>query len=195
MVTTGTSVHFLNVAYFFSLIYNLVFGGHLPTLNGAVNIATILWAWVSVIAFLVTAICIGLLVYNTMRMNQEQEELDQKYGYVGKHEEHAKVENSRWTYIRQLIESPQESDWRNAIIEADIMLDEMLNKLGYQGDSVGDKLKTANPAHFQTLQDAWDAHRVRNEIAHQGSAYQLSPQVAYRTIGHYENVFLEFNEI
>ena len=94
-----------------------------------------------------------------------------------------------------MIESPQEEQWRQAIIEADIMLDELLTKLGYLGAGVGDKLKMVNPNQFHTLSDAWEAHKVRNEIAHKGSAYQLSDHIAYRTINQYENVFREFKVI
>jgi hypothetical protein len=195
MVTSDPSIHFINVSYFFSLIYNLIFGGNLPTVHGVVDTTAVIWAWVSVFAFIFSIICIGILVYNTIRLHQTQEEIDANYGYIPPTEEHKQVEHSRWAYIRQLIESPQESDWRNAIIEADIMLDEILAKNGYEGDGVGEKLRTANPTHFHTLQDAGEAHGVRNQIAHQGSAYQLSPQLAYRTIGKYENVFHEFNEI
>jgi len=95
----------------------------------------------------------------------------------------------------QLIESGQESDWRNAIIEADIMLEEVLTQLGYQGESLGEKLRAVNQNHFQTLNQAWEAHRVRNEIAHQGSSYHLSEHLAHRTIANYEAVFREHGEI
>jgi hypothetical protein len=95
----------------------------------------------------------------------------------------------------QLVETGHESDWRQAIIEADIMLDEVLTRQGYEGTTIGDKLKQANPNRFHTLNNAWEAHKVRNDIAHSGSAYQLSDQIAYRTIKHYEAVFREFGEI
>jgi hypothetical protein len=69
----------------------------------------------------------------------------------------------------QLIESGQESDWRQAIIEADIMLDELLNATRVPRRIDRRKAACRERAHFRTLNNAWDAHRVRNEIAHQGS--------------------------
>jgi hypothetical protein len=79
------------------------------------------------------------------------------------------------------------------------MLDELLTNLGYHGAGVGDKLKVARDTrgenYFRTLDEAWEAHLVRNEVAHRGSESELSDHLAYRTIGHYENVFREFNEI
>lgn len=185
----------INVGYFYRLFYDLFITGHAPTAHGLVDFAATTWFWLSLIAYLVTLLMIGAIVYYQIRLHQVTEEVDRLYATVPEPQAHAAVEHARWKRIRELIESPMESDWRSAIIEADIMLDEMLSRIGYMGNTVGDKLKMANETHFQTLRDAWEAHAVRNEIAHQGTAYQLSPNVAYRTIGRYENVFREFHEI
>lgn len=103
--------------------------------------------------------------------------------------------NSRWSDVEQHVLSENPNDWRLAIIEADIMLDEMLQEAGYVGQTIGEKLKTANVSSFRTLQDAWDAHRVRNEIAHAGSDFVLTKRTAQETILKYERVFREFNLI
>ena len=191
----GPSIHFLNVAYFFQLLYNLVFSAHAPSTSGVADFASTTWLFVTIIAYLFSTICIGLIVYFSTRIAQFAAVDVAKYTTISEHEAHAELEHSRWTYIKGLVESTEQSDWRQAIIEADIMLDELLTKQGYVGNSIGDKLKTANPSHFHTLNDAWEAHKVRNDIAHRGSEFQLTDHVAYRTINHYENVFREFHEI
>ncbi len=190
----GPSIHFLNVAYFFELLYNLFFGGQFSFDNIGDFFST-LWLFYSLVAILVCIILIGVLVYLMTRIKQIREEDDKKYQTESHEEVHDKLEDSRWTYIKNLIESPKESDWRQAIIEADIMLEEVLRKQGYEGATLGDMLKSSSPTHFRTLNDAWEAHRVRNDIAHRGSEFQLSPNIAYRTINQYENVFREFGEI
>ena len=101
-------------------------------------------------------------------------------------------ENPRWKEIEQHMESSNQSDWRLAILEADIMLYDMLDQMGYQGDSIGEKLKQVEPASFTTLDDAWRAHKVRNTIAHEGSSYEMSRSEADRTISLYKKVFHEF---
>jgi hypothetical protein len=194
----GPSIHFLNVAYFFQLLYNLIFSGQVPLIGGVGSIsdlASTVWLFVTIISYLFCTICIGLIVYFSTRLMQFDEEDAARYGTISEEEAHAQVEHSRWSYIKGLIESTEQTDWRQAIIEADIMLEEMLTKQGYPGSSIGEKLKSANASNFHTLNDAWEAHKVRNEIAHRGSEYQLTDHVAYRTINHYENVFREFNEI
>jgi len=102
------------------------------------------------------------------------------------------VSNRRWKNIQSLINSHNLNDWKQAIIEADILLDEMLDKMGYHGDSIGDKLKQIEPSDFLTLNQAWEAHKVRNQIAHQGSNYILSRDEAEKVISLYSEVFKEF---
>ena len=104
----------------------------------------------------------------------------------------APPENPRWVEVEQHMQSMNQSDWRLAILEADIMLYDMLDQMGYQGDSIGEKLKAVEPASFMTLDDAWRAHKVRNTIAHEGGTFVLSRSEAERTIKQFEKVFREF---
>jgi len=100
--------------------------------------------------------------------------------------------NERWSNVLNHISSSIESDWRLAIIEADIMLEDMLRKMGYQGVGIGDMLKNVERSDFNTLDQAWEAHKVRNAIAHQGGDFVMSHDEAQRTITLYSQVFQEF---
>lgn len=100
--------------------------------------------------------------------------------------------SERWKHIQELIKSYNANDWRQAIIEADIILEEMLDKMGYEGNTIGEKLKTIEKSDFITLDKAWSAHRVRNQIAHSGSTFELTRDVAEKTIKDFEMVFKEF---
>lgn len=98
----------------------------------------------------------------------------------------------RWNNATQHINSNNPNDWKQAIIEADIILDDLLDKLGYRGESIGEKLKRVNPGDMKTLNEAWEAHKVRNQIAHEGSLFNLSHHDAKQTISMYRKVFDEF---
>ena len=98
----------------------------------------------------------------------------------------------RWDKIVQHVESENPGDWRVAIMEADIMLDDMLDKQGYHGESIGDKLKQVEKSDFNTIDEAWEAHKVRNQIAHEGSDFLLTQRRAKEIIAMYERVFREF---
>lgn len=58
----------------------------------------------------------------------------------------------------------RETDHRQAIMEADKLLDYALKHMGYKG-SLGAKFKKA-PTLFKNINDVWAAHKVRNNIAH-----------------------------
>jgi hypothetical protein len=103
--------------------------------------------------------------------------------------------NPRWQRITAHSESIHENDWRQAIIEADIMLEELLSGMGLPGDSIGDKLKAVERGNFATLDNAWEAHKVRNRIAHDGSTFMLTQRLVRETIAQYESVFKEFKII
>ncbi len=98
----------------------------------------------------------------------------------------------RWAIIEGYMSSTSEALWRIGVLEADTMLEEVLKEKGYQGESVGDMLKTAS---FKTVRLAWDAHMVRNQIAHQGSNYVLTEREAKRVYTLYEAVFKELKAI
>ena len=106
-----------------------------------------------------------------------------------------KPKNTRWQRVVAHISSDNSSDWRLAILECDIILDELLDHLGYIGGTIGDKLKNANTAHFRTLNMAWEAHKIRNAIAHEGQDFTLTQREARRIVGLYETVFREFDFI
>jgi len=103
--------------------------------------------------------------------------------------------NTRWERVIAHVQSENASDWRLAILESDIMLAELLERMGYAGENVGEKLKTIEQSDFNTIEDAWEAHKVRNLIAHQGSDYLLSKREAQRVVSLYANVFREFRYI
>jgi hypothetical protein len=101
----------------------------------------------------------------------------------------------RWNRIIEQGFSDNEQQWRLAILEADIMLNELLDLLGYKGETMADKMKQVERADFNSIDQAWEAHKVRNSIAHQGAERLLSQREARRIIGLYENVFREFKFI
>ncbi len=103
--------------------------------------------------------------------------------------------NERWERVETLVSSENPGDWRVAIIEADIMLDELITSMGYDGDTLGDKLKRIEKSDFTTLDAAWEAHKVRNRIAHSGSDFILTSREAKRVIALYRQALEEFDYV
>jgi hypothetical protein len=97
----------------------------------------------------------------------------------------------RWENVIRHIESPHQNDWKQAILEADMILDDILTAMGYRGESIGEKLKRVVPGDFKSVQDAWAAHLVRNKIAHEAN-YNLTHYDALAAVNLYKKVFEEF---
>jgi hypothetical protein len=105
------------------------------------------------------------------------------------------VENLKWKLIEDHINSDDASKWRLAILEADIMLYELLESMQLHGEGVGEKLKSVEPSDFDHLDQAWEAHKIRNAIAHEGSDFLITEKEARRVLKLYESVFKEFSII
>lgn len=152
------------------------------------------WGIFTLISLIISALLIVGIIYSYIRFNQlsevEQGQLDdaerlwrELYGDGGG--------STDWDQIRRHIESENPNDWRLSIIEADIMLDRALTNLGYAGNTLGEKLKSISVQHVSSLQDAWDAHIIRNKIAHEGSDFVLTHRLAREAITKYQRVLSE----
>lgn len=96
--------------------------------------------------------------------------------------------NTAWERIEKLAQSGNQSDWRVAILEADSMLDELTKKLGYDGDSIGERLMKMNSNNFPYLEEAWRVHKLRNIVAHETS-YDLQRGEMEDAIDAYSLIF------
>jgi hypothetical protein len=101
------------------------------------------------------------------------------------------IKSNKFAELQAHLESQNPNDWKLAIIEADIILDDTLKRQGYAGPTLGERLKSISPETLHSIRDAWDAHMVRNKIAHAGADFVLTQKLARETIMQYERVFKE----
>ena len=187
----------LNIEYFFRLFYECLRGAcHSSTDLTHLSLwLTNLWLWIVIVGYLLSVIALVSIVYTTMRLFELRRREEEYYSTLIPRPGTEGESHPRWDHIQSLVQSMNSSDWRTAIIEADIMLDELLTQRGYFGAGVGEKLKMVDPKKFATLDDAWEAHKVRNQIAHEGSTFNIAQTLVERTISRYESVFREFGVI
>ena len=104
-------------------------------------------------------------------------------------------DNEKWGNVLQYVFSGNPGDWKLAIIEADSMLDSLMDHLGIKGENLGEKLKNADKDKFRSISIAWEVHIIRNKIAHESGEFELSQHEAKRVIALYEQIFREFGYI
>lgn len=203
-------INFLNTEYFFQRVYDIIAGqGVLAMLKIALAYFLSYLDTIRLGAVLISLVLLTFIIYSHMRTHQINHEEEAKLGIrahgvhrpsrvaVTEAEKEAevsepeKVANPKWPRVVAHVHSDRESDWRLAILEADIMLDEMLEGMGYRGETLADKLKAIEPSDFLTLDKAWEAHKIRNTIAHEGSDFMLTQREAKRVIGLFADVFKE----
>ena len=134
------------------------------------------------------------IIYAVIRINEITREIHERLNIASRGVVEPDIPRE-WQRIIDHITSDNPSDWRLAILEADIVLDEVLAGVGFVGDTLGDKLKQAEKGDFKTIENAWEAHKIRNAIAHEGADFTLTQREARRIIDLYQSVFEEFKYI
>lgn len=144
-----------------------------------------------------SAACFGGAIYAGLQLSRvriaEKKELEELTRAAISSQ--GSVSNERWRQILSYAASDDHELWRLAIIEADVMLDEMMTAMGYTQPSLGEKLRSVERSDFITIDKAWEAHKVRNTIAHEGSNYDLTRREVQEAINNYRQVFREFEYV
>ena len=113
--------------------------------NGFLSFFDVLWTVYAFLAFIVSGIMLALYAFASTKrwqyyakgdqeLRQEEALYDELYRGV--------KSSSRLDDVLTHIASPNPNDWKLAIIEADIILDDALKQYGYVGNSLGEKLKS-----------------------------------------------------
>jgi hypothetical protein len=146
---------------------------------------------------LVSIFFLVVIVYAVMRLKERSEENRNKlHEAIHSSKIHDEAKDDKiWQGVIDHIKSNNPSDWRLSIIEADNMLDVLTREIGLPGNNLGERLKSASPNNFKHLDRAWEAHRLRNKIAHEGLSFKLDYTEAKRAIESYEIILKEFGFI
>ena len=189
--------NFLNLEYIFGAIYT--FFGNLFS-GGAIDFTQFINVLVAIFS-IIAIFLLAIIIYTSIRIYEinKKEHASHKALFAKEHVSEdpvpMPVQNPRWEQVKMHIRSDTPADWRLAILEADLMLEDLLVTLGYKEGTIGDKLKAIGTRDFPRHDRAWWAHRVRNNIAHQGSTYILGKAEARNTIDIFEEVFKANNYI
>ncbi|MBU6370767.1 MAG: hypothetical protein KGH93_00200 [Patescibacteria group bacterium] len=193
-------------------LHDIIFGGApTSTVTGEIHATAVsvaqsapfylinAFAKYAVFAFLFSIAMVIVVVLYSIRFNRLRERViatilptdGEKESETGG----AEATNPKWTIVEDHINSADPAKWKLAIIEADIILAELLDTLHLPGETVGDKLKAVEVGDFPSIEKAWEAHKIRNAVAHEGSDFLISEREAKRVIGLYRTVFEDFDMV
>lgn len=107
-----------------------------------------------VIVLFAAVIIVGVLLFAIMTVTKRGGVLD-----VDKY-------RVRWLSIEQSLDKGNEASCHMAILNADKLVDQALKDKGVSGNTMGERLKAASNS-FSSRNDIWEAHKLRNKIAHE----------------------------
>ncbi len=99
-----------------------------------------------------------------------------------------------WANIRSRLDTATDADAALIIIDADALADQVLKELKLPGETMGERLIALGEQKFKAIDDLWDAHKIRNQIAHEGAKNITYSDAAY-ALAKYEKALKELDVI
>ena len=90
-----------------------------------------------------------------------------------------------WEKIIKRLEGAQESEYKLAVIEADETLNDVLEKIGFTGQTIEERLGKLTPEVLPNIDQLKEAHQVRDNILHDPD-FRLGLEKAKKTLDVYE---------
>lgn len=137
----------------------------------------------------ISMIALIIIIFAYIRIEEISTEEKKKLGLALSWEGERTEKNQRWVRVEEYMSSLNPSDWKVGILEADNILDEITERMGYEGSTVGERMKNISASDFPYLEEAWEAHKIRNAIAHKGTDYELTRSDAEHVINLYYRIF------
>lgn len=73
----------------------------------------------------------------------------------------------KWSKIKEKLASGNVSQYKVAILEADVVIDKVLSDMGFGGKNVSERLEKIKPVQLYNYEEIKRAHLVRNRIIHE----------------------------
>lgn len=100
----------------------------------------------------------------------------------------------RWLKILVRLEAGSEAECKLAVIEADSLLDEILEQSGYKGEDLEARLKSISEIILPNIAELKESHKIRNNIVYDPD-YKLSLDEAKKTLSIYEKALRDLEMI
>lgn len=100
----------------------------------------------------------------------------------------------QWIKIKSRLDTGMESEFKLALIEADSLLDDILKKMGYGGESLGERLEKLTAASLPNIDEIKEAHQSRNNIVHDPD-YRLTLDESKNVIASFERALVDLQAL
>lgn len=99
---------------------------------------------------------------------------------------------TKWKEIEKGLHSDNESDWKAAVVAADNLIDDILKKMGYAGETMDDRLASIPQGQIENLDELKKAHTIKKKVVHD-EKFELDKDTAEDAILAYEEFLKIFD--
>lgn len=99
----------------------------------------------------------------------------------------------RWLTIEKQLSKTEPSSYHLAILNADKLLDQALKERGVRGETMGERMKTAQET-WSNANAVWYAHKLRNQIAHESDVH-INYDDARRALANFKQALKDIGAI
>ncbi|MFC1645004.1 hypothetical protein ACFL08_03185 [Patescibacteria group bacterium] len=99
----------------------------------------------------------------------------------------------KWSVIMKRLDGENISQYKASVLEADAIVDNVLEKIGYPGENMNERLQNITAIQIENIDDLRAAHDIRNNIVYD-QGYEITIEEARSTLGIFEK-FLHDLEI
>ena len=105
-----------------------------------------------------------------------------------------RIVSKNWEKILKRLEKGMESEIKLAVIEADDLLNDVLERMGYTGNNLGERLKQLDEATLPNIHEVLDIRRIKGNIVHDPT-YRLNLEQTRMILYVYKQALVYLNAI
>jgi hypothetical protein len=141
--------------------------------------------WLEVLSVFITLILVAAIIYYAIETGWYANRVDRFKHIILQSDMSKEHGQEAWRHIQEAFFKGSENDLKVSIMDADKLLNEALREAGIVGSHLGDRLKKASSGQIPNLNDVWQAHKLRNQIAHEPN-FKLKRDLAERALSIYQ---------
>ena len=145
-----------------------------------------------VIAILISGILLWLTIYCISASHYLKNKVIEKYMDMFGIGSVAKLRQLKaWKRVVSRMKTKEPNNWKMAIIEADLVMDEVIKSSGYRGANTDERFKQVEPNVLANAEELREAHKIRDRVAHEPD-FTIGKEDALRILRVYKKSFQEF---
>ncbi len=142
-----------------------------------------------IIFITVSVLMVGMIIFLVTKSPYLQFRFREKHTESWKRKPYQEIKIDKdWNEILRQAKDEDESERKLAVIEADDLINDVLSQLGYEGETLLEKLSGLTKEIIPNIEDVRSAHKERRDMVYDPNK-NVSKEEATKLISTYEEVF------